>query len=209
MHPTASGNIPEILADSSATSLERSAQPINLFWAKAVQTYQKRGHLAIEIGARCAWHLSIDMDRGCVKTSNRNSMKRFRYATDSRFNPSFPQHLGGDSMFARSTNISRTGGDRGPVRVAGSPVIRAAQGSEAPADSFSQIDLARTFSTDSAADDVTGLGLHRMAMLGGADAQPLLHRRVEVADGDTAYWDGIACGLWLHPINDCIVSILS
>jgi hypothetical protein len=76
-------------------------------------------------------------------------------------------------------------------------VISTAQGSEAPADSFSQIDLARTIGTDGAADDVTSLGLHRVALLGSADAQPLLHRRVEVADGDAAHWDGIAC--WVVP----------
>src|SRR5262245_48642404 len=59
-------------------------------------------------------------------------------------------------------------------------VIGTAERSEPPADRFSQVDLPRTFSRDGAADDVPGLGLHRMAMLSGPDAQPLLHRRVEV-----------------------------
>ena len=58
-------------------------------------------------------------------------------------------------------------------------IISTAQGSEAPADGFSKIDLTRTISTDGAADDFTSLGLHRMTLLGSADAQPFLHRRVE------------------------------
>jgi hypothetical protein len=97
-----------------------------------------------------------------------------------------------------STNISRTGWITARFAWRDLQVINTAEGSEAPADSFSQVDLARTFSTDGTADDATGLGLHRMAMLGSADAQPLLHRRVEVADGDTAHWDGVACAMCLH-----------
>src|SRR6516164_11065611 len=67
-------------------------------------------------------------------------------------------------------------------------IVRATKGLEAGADAL--IEIARREPLrllERALQDAPGLGLHRVTVLGRADAQPLFDRWVKVADRDAAH----------------------
>src|SRR6516164_9481651 len=73
-------------------------------------------------------------------------------------------------------------------------IVRATKGLEAGADAL--IEIARGWSLrllERALQDAPGLGLHRVTVLGRADAQPLFDRWVKVTDRDAAHVGASVC----------------
>src|SRR5689334_13694732 len=104
-----------------------------------------------------------------------------------------------DRMLVSRTNINRAGHQSSrasiePGRIAirqtrrQFEIVSAAKGLETGADAL--IETARRQPLrllEHALQDAPGLGLHRVTVLGCADAQPLFDRRVKVADRDAAH----------------------
>jgi hypothetical protein len=62
-------------------------------------------------------------------------------------------------------------------------IVGAAEGREARADPFVEIGLRRPFLLpEGFFEDIADLGLHRVPMLGDADAEALFESRIEIAD---------------------------
>ena len=78
-------------------------------------------------------------------------------------------------------------------------------GVEPGADALIKVAPRRTRGPLSAVEGYPGFGLHGVAVLGGADTQPLLDHRIEVADRDAAHgYRGFTCLYELIIIYDCV-----
>ena len=66
-------------------------------------------------------------------------------------------------------------------------IIDTAERLEAAANSLGEIGLAIPLSADSLGQDGAEFGFHRTPVAGGADAQLLLHRWLDIADGQRAH----------------------